>query len=66
MTWQLWIAVVLAFVLLVAVVAVEETRVHEAQREARSWASRVCHHGGSLYDPSDPSDDILRRGSRWS
>lgn len=66
MTVLLWFVVVLSVLLLAGVVGVEETRVHEAHREADSWKKRTCHHGSTGYDPSDPDNDLRHRGSRWS
>lgn len=58
-TALLWLVVIAAALILAAVLAVEETRVHEAQREAASWRSRGCHHGSTSWQPYD-GDEAVR------
>jgi hypothetical protein len=58
-TVQLWIVLVLAAVALSVIIAVEETRVSEAHREAESWQKRTCHHGSSTFAPFD-GDEVDR------
>lgn len=62
-TALLWLVVIAAALILSAVLAVEETRVHEAQREAASWRARVCHHGATPFVPHD-GDEHERGRSR--
>lgn len=59
MTFLLWLIVSASALLLASVVAVEETRVHEAQRDARSWAKRACTHRSTSFQ-AYPGDDAER------
>ena len=59
MTLQLWIVVILSALLLAGVVGVEETRVHEAHREAASWRKRTCAHGSTRFQPFE-GDEVQR------
>lgn len=51
MTAALWMVLVASALLLTVVLAVEETRVAEAHREAASWQKRTCHHGSTSFQP---------------
>jgi len=52
-------SMILAAALVVAILAVEETRVHRA-RDAEDYArERVCHHGGTDFQAGD-GDDYAR------
>lgn len=62
MTVALIITILVAALLLVALV-VEETARREWHREADSWRKRVCHHGGTDFQPYD-GDDAARVGRR--
>jgi Na+-translocating ferredoxin:NAD+ oxidoreductase RnfG subunit len=55
----LWLIVVVSGLLLASVVAVEETRVREAKRDARSWAKRACTHRATSFQ-AYPGDDAER------
>lgn len=52
-------SMILAAALIVAIFAVEETRVKEAKRGKKSADKRVCHHGGTSFQAGE-GDDYAR------
>jgi hypothetical protein len=63
MTAALIVTIVVAAGLLVALV-VEETARREWHREADSWRKRVCHHGGTTFQPFDGDDAVRHQVGR--
>lgn len=63
MTAALIVTIVVAAGLLVALV-VEETARREWRREAGSAHKRVCHHGGTTFQPFDGDDAVRHQVGR--
>jgi hypothetical protein len=57
-------SMILAAALVAAVFAFEETRVSEARRRRESAEKRVCHHGGTTFQPFDGDDAVRHQVGR--